>query len=343
MNVVVEFDQVFIDFSTSTEERELIDAVTKLADKIINGGVGSEFTDTQIVQWTKHVREFEVAELLLALDADEQMLRVLFLIAEELGAADLEIAWRGLRDVPWAMIGADLAPDNHCHDIAVNTSMAFSIADHADTWIAIEPDTDSRRPVVLCSSKGLLGPLSLQELEQYADVQHESHILGFAQGSMLRIRLNEKAQLPGGLFIPLSATQWNKPKSLYFALLAGLLSGAMRRATGEAYSYAKNRESFGKPIMHHQAVALRLADIALNREAARVFIETALAHPPFDDVPGALGAAKHIGALAHKVARDGVQVAGGYGYVEGLPFKSIYERSKTLSIALEQAMQQGVS
>jgi butyryl-CoA dehydrogenase len=49
----------------------------------------------------------------------------------------------------------------------------------------------------------------------------------------------------------------------------------MARAAFEAaLAYARDRESFGKPIFEHQAVQFRLADMATQIEAARQLIRT---------------------------------------------------------------------
>jgi alkylation response protein AidB-like acyl-CoA dehydrogenase len=52
---------------------------------------------------------------------------------------------------------------------------------------------------------------------------------------------------------------------------AGIASGALR----DALRYAQERQTFGKPIAQHQAIQLKLADMATRVEAARLLIEQA--------------------------------------------------------------------
>ncbi|MBM4192151.1 MAG: acyl-CoA dehydrogenase [Gammaproteobacteria bacterium] len=52
---------------------------------------------------------------------------------------------------------------------------------------------------------------------------------------------------------------------------AGIAAGALR----DALRYAQERQTFGKPIAHHQAIQLKLADMATRVEAARLLIEQA--------------------------------------------------------------------
>jgi len=52
---------------------------------------------------------------------------------------------------------------------------------------------------------------------------------------------------------------------------AGIAAGALR----DALRYAQERQTFGKPIAQHQAIQLKLADMATRVEAARLLIEQA--------------------------------------------------------------------
>jgi len=56
------------------------------------------------------------------------------------------------------------------------------------------------------------------------------------------------------------------------AILGAAATGAARAATEYALEYAKKREQFGKPIIEHQAVAFRLADMATRVEQARLMV-----------------------------------------------------------------------
>ena len=55
-------------------------------------------------------------------------------------------------------------------------------------------------------------------------------------------------------------------------VLGAAAVGAARAAYEYALDYARTRKQFGKPIIEHQAVAFRLADMATRIEAARLLV-----------------------------------------------------------------------
>ncbi len=124
--------------------------------------------------------------------------------------------------------------------------------------------------------------------------------------------------------------------------LAGLLAGAARAATAFAFSYAQTRVAFQRPIIHHQAVALKLADMAIATDALRLQVwdvATRLARP--DRLP-----AGHFAAMARQVMgasleihRHAVQVCGGHGYVEGFPPARRFQDARVLGLMLMELAQ----
>ena len=119
--------------------------------------------------------------------------------------------------------------------------------------------------------------------------------------------------------------------------LGGLLAGAARAATAFAFSYAQTRVAFQRPIIHHQAVALKLADMAIATDAMRLQVwdlATRLARP------GRLPRG-HFAAMARQVVHAGleihrhaVQVCGGHGYVEGFPPARRFQDARVLGLML---------
>jgi alkylation response protein AidB-like acyl-CoA dehydrogenase len=94
----------------------------------------------------------------------------------------------------------------------------------------------------------------------------------------------------------------------------GISEAAFRYATG----YAASRETFGKPIAEHQAVAFKLADMQTRIRAARLLTyETAWMKDCGERVTEAGARAKlYASETANAVTHDAVQVLGGRGYMK---------------------------
>lgn len=99
-------------------------------------------------------------------------------------------------------------------------------------------------------------------------------------------------------------------------------------------SYARERESFGKPIYEHQAVQFRLADMATQIEAARQLIRHAAAMKDagLPCLKEAAMAKLFASEMAEKVCSDAIQVHGGYGYVTDFPVERIYRDVRVCQI-----------
>lgn len=110
--------------------------------------------------------------------------------------------------------------------------------------------------------------------------------------------------------------------------------GMARAAFEAALTYAKERESFGKPIISHQAVAFRLADMATQIEAARLMVLSAaqLRDAGQDALKQASMAKLFASEMAEKVCSDAIQVHGGYGYVSDFPVERIYRDVRVCQI-----------
>lgn len=102
--------------------------------------------------------------------------------------------------------------------------------------------------------------------------------------------------------------------------------GMARAAFEAARDYARERTSFGKPIIEHQAVAFRLADMAMQIEAARqlVFHAALLRESGLPCLSEASMAKLFASEMAERVCSDAIQIHGGYGYVADYPVERIY-------------------
>jgi hypothetical protein len=100
----------------------------------------------------------------------------------------------------------------------------------------------------------------------------------------------------------------------------------MARAALEcALAYAQERSSFGKPIIQHQAVAFRLADMATQLDAARLMVHHAarLRDAGEPCLRQASQAKLFASEVAEKICSAAIQVLGGYGYLRDFPVERI--------------------
>lgn len=110
--------------------------------------------------------------------------------------------------------------------------------------------------------------------------------------------------------------------------------GMARSALEAAVAYAKEREAFGKPIVEHQAVAFRLADMATQVEVARqmVWHAAGLRSAGEPCLKEASMAKLFASEMAEKVCSDAIQIHGGYGYVSDFPVERIYRDVRVCQI-----------
>ena len=95
--------------------------------------------------------------------------------------------------------------------------------------------------------------------------------------------------------------------------------GTAAAALEQALAYTQEREAFGKPIVDFQAVQLKLAEMAMQVEAARLLIWRAAANAAHTDngLPSVLESSMakcFANEVVRAVAALGMQVMGGYGY-----------------------------
>ena len=102
--------------------------------------------------------------------------------------------------------------------------------------------------------------------------------------------------------------------------------GMARSAFEAALAYAKEREAFGKPIIEHEAVAFRLADMATEIDAARLLVlrAAALRDRGAPCLKEASMAKLFASEMAERVCSAAIQVLGGYGYVSDFPVERIF-------------------
>ena len=110
--------------------------------------------------------------------------------------------------------------------------------------------------------------------------------------------------------------------------------GMARSAFEFALDYARQRESFGQPIIEHQAVGFRLAECATRIEAARQLIwhAAALRDAGRPCLKEAAMAKLFASEMAEQVCSAAIQTLGGYGYVADFPVERIYRDVRVCQI-----------
>jgi len=110
--------------------------------------------------------------------------------------------------------------------------------------------------------------------------------------------------------------------------------GMAQAALEIAIGYAKDRKSFGKPIVEHQAVGFRLADLATRLEAARQLV-LAAAELKDAEQPALVAASMaklFASETAEQVVSGAIQTLGGYGYLEDFGLAKIYRDVRVCQI-----------
>jgi len=127
-------------------------------------------------------------------------------------------------------------------------------------------------------------------------------------------------------------------------LMSGLETGRINiaaRAVGvataafeAAIDYAQRREAFGVPIAQHQAIQIKLADMATKIRAARLLTYDAAAKKDAGErVDLEAGMAKLFASeVCAKVTLEAMRVHGGYGYIKEFPVERYYRDAPLMII-----------
>ena len=110
--------------------------------------------------------------------------------------------------------------------------------------------------------------------------------------------------------------------------------GTARAALEAARDYAREREAFGKPIVEHQAIAFRLAEMATEVEVARqMYLHAAALEAAGENSIREASMAKLFASeMAERVCSGAIQIHGGYGYLGDFPVEKLYRDARVLQI-----------
>ncbi|HSE03484.1 MAG TPA: acyl-CoA dehydrogenase family protein, partial [Methylomirabilota bacterium] len=108
--------------------------------------------------------------------------------------------------------------------------------------------------------------------------------------------------------------------------------GVAQAAFEAALRYSQQRSAFGQPICQHQAVQLKLADMATAITAARLLTGRSAERLDHDarDEAGAAMARLAAGETAYLVTLEAMRIHGGYGYTSEFPVERHYRDAAAL-------------
>jgi len=110
--------------------------------------------------------------------------------------------------------------------------------------------------------------------------------------------------------------------------------GIAKRALKESVIYAQTRKTMGKPIAEHQAIQLKLGDMAAKTRAAELLVEDAArAFDAGGRIDMEAGMAKYFASeTAVEVATEAMRIFGGYGYSKEYVIERLYRDAPLMCI-----------
>jgi len=114
------------------------------------------------------------------------------------------------------------------------------------------------------------------------------------------------------------------------AMSVGIAQGCLEASL----RYAKERKQFGKQLVEFEAIQWKLADMAVEVDAARLLtFKSAFLKHQGKDITLAAAIAKYFASeIAVKAANEAVQIHGGYGYIKEFPVEKFYRDVKLMTI-----------
>ena len=214
------------------------------------------------------------------------------------GVEQTDLLWLNIADTAGSL-GISATEAISLADPQEHSAIAFIALDDRISAIAV-PAGATRFSFRPFPRAGLPG-LNVRKLTLELDVEK------FSLDSRLADGLREK------LLLQLTGERW-----LFFS---AVILGIAQSAFDYVLDYARKRTAFGKPIVHHQAVALKLADILTAIESSRLLCHEAC-------LSGNAGASlfqqarrtwQYINEITGEIAPHIMQIMGGHGYLQDHP------------------------
>jgi len=116
--------------------------------------------------------------------------------------------------------------------------------------------------------------------------------------------------------------------------MSAQMLGMARRVLAESIAYATERRTFGKPLIKHQVIRHKLADMSSRIDAMEALINQICWCVNEGEMPVAeISKAKFFCSDALEFcANEGMQIFGGAGYLRGNPVERIYRETKVMAI-----------
>ena len=117
-------------------------------------------------------------------------------------------------------------------------------------------------------------------------------------------------------------------------MIAAMAVGLARVCHDEALAWARERKTFGKPLIRHQVIRHKLVDMATSIRAVECVIDDLAWRVDRREVPVAdVCMAKNLATQCLELcAKEAVQILGGAGFIRGVKCERIYRETKVLSI-----------
>ncbi len=118
------------------------------------------------------------------------------------------------------------------------------------------------------------------------------------------------------------------------AVLAAIPLGIMAECLDRSVAYARERRQFGRPIGEFELIQEKIANMAIQLEAARLLVYRALSSVERDkrSARASSAALTFASEASTRVALEAIQIFGGYGYMRDLPLERLARDAKLLEI-----------
>ena len=116
--------------------------------------------------------------------------------------------------------------------------------------------------------------------------------------------------------------------------MSAQMLGMARRCLDESIAYAQERKTFGKPLLKHQVIRHKIAEMSARIDAMDALINQICWHVNDGEMPVAeISKAKFFCSSALEyIANEAMQIFGGAGYLRGNPVERIYRETKVMAI-----------
>ena len=256
------------------------------------------------------------------------------LVNEELAAADAGAAIAldplGLAAYPLLEAGEEATLSS-----LVDATSRSVLVTSEDSQLEIEGDALSGsigwvpadtvdRAIVLTASEGLL-----------VESGFESHTVrgaGLRAAGACELRF-DGAPIKSRFGDEASCTRARARARLY---TASLLLGVMRNACDFSREYALERQAFGRPIAHHQALAFLITDMQMALDGARLLVHEAAWRLDAGQSGAGEAAAAFTQCIeaSRLIGPNGVQILGGHGFMADYPMEKCMREARALGLLI---------